>query len=237
MKRIMLTAMAVLVYCSLVMAQDNDGDKKKIEGSGKVITKEIPVQSFDQLSASGVFSLVLSQGGKEGVKIEADDNLQDLFEVKNEGSKLTIAMKKDQNFNSATKLKVYVTFRKVKQIDLKMIGGTSNEAQLDFDDLTINNKSVGSVNLSLSAKKMHIDNKSVGDIKLSGKADDVTIVNKSVGSINASNFEVQTMDIENTGVGSAEVNASKELRVRDSFLGKVKNKGAAEAKKTNKTSS
>jgi hypothetical protein len=62
---------------------------------------------------------------------------------------------------------------------------------------------------------------------LSGKADDVTIVSKSVGSINASNFEVQKMDIENTGVGSAEVNASKELVVKDSFLGKVKNKGAA----------
>jgi hypothetical protein len=113
MKRIMLTAMAVLVSYSLVLSQDHDNNQKRIEGSGKVITKEIPVQSFDELSASGVFSLVLSQGGKEGVKIEADDNLQDLFEVKNEGSKLSIAMKKNQNFNSATKLKVYVTFRKM----------------------------------------------------------------------------------------------------------------------------
>jgi hypothetical protein len=42
------------------------------------------------------------------------------------------------------------------------------------------------------------------------------------------------MEIENTGVGSAEVNAEKELKVKDSFLGKVKNKGAAVAKKQNK---
>jgi hypothetical protein len=35
-------------------------------------------------------------------------------------------------------------------------------------------------------------------------------------------------------VGSAVVNAAKELIVSDSFLGKVKNKGSAAVKKTNK---
>jgi hypothetical protein len=219
------------------LAQDNDSDKKKIEGSGKVITKDVPVQGFDEISASGVFSLVLSQGSKEGVKIEADDNLQELFEVKTEGSRLSVRMKKDASFNSATKLKVYITFQKLKALDLKMVGGTSNEAQLNFDDLTINNKSVGSVKLNLSGKKLHIDNKSVGDVNLSGKADNVTIVNKSVGSIDAADFIVQHLDIENDGVGSAEVNAEKECKVKDSFLGKVKNKGAATVKKTGKTSS
>jgi hypothetical protein len=237
MKRIMLTAMVALVCSTFVVAQDDDNDKKKIIGSGKVITKDVPVQGFDEISASGVFSLVLSQGGKEGVKIEADDNLQELFEVKNEGSKLVISMKKNQNFDSDNKIKVYVSFNKLKALDLKMVGGTSNDAQLNFDNLTINNKSVGSVKLNMSVKKLHIDNKSVGDIDLTGKADDVRIFNKGVGSIDASDFVVQNLDIENTGVGSAQVNVEKECKVRDSFLGKVKNKGAAGMKKTNKEKS
>ena len=42
------------------------------------------------------------------------------------------------------------------------------------------------------------------------------------------------MNIENTGVGSAEVNAEKELKVKDSMLGRVKNKGAAPVRKSNK---
>lgn len=237
MKKIMMTAMVALLCSTFAMAQDDDKDKKKIIGSGKVITKDVPVQGFDEISASGVFSLVLSQGGKEGVKIEADDNLQELFEVKNEGSKLVIEMKKNTNFDSDTKLKVYVSFSKLKSLDLKMVGGTTNNAQLNFDNLTINNKSVGSVKLNMSAKKLHIMNKSVGDIDLSGKADDVTIFNKGVGSIDASDFVVQNLDIENTGVGSAQVNVEKECKVKDSFLGKVKNKGAAEVKKTNKEKS
>lgn len=237
MKRMILTAMVALVCSTIVFAQDDEGNQKKIKGSGKVITKDVPVQGFDEISASGVFSLVLTQGGKEGVKIEADDNLQEIFEVKNEGSKLTISMKKNTNFDSDAKLKVYVSFNKLKSLDLKMVGGTSNEAQLNFDHLTINNKSVGSVKLRMSAKKLHIVNKSVGDIDLTGKADDVTIFNKGVGSIDAADFVIQNLEIENTGVGSASVNVEKECKVKDSFLGKVKNKGAGAVKKSAKTSS
>jgi hypothetical protein len=42
------------------------------------------------------------------------------------------------------------------------------------------------------------------------------------------------MDIDNNGVGSATVNAEKELKVKDSFLGKVRNKGNATVRKMNK---
>lgn len=232
MKSIAMTVMAALVSCTLTMAQDHDNDnKKKVEGSGNVITKERAVQPFDAIDASGVYQLVLVQGNKEEVKIEADDNLQELFEVKNEGSKLKINMRKDVNFNAKGQMRVTVTFKKVKALNLKMVGGTTNEGQLNFDDLSIHNKSVGGVKLNLSANKLKIDNKSVGNFSLSGKADEATIVSKSVGSIDAEDLLVQKMDIDNDGVGGAVVNAEKEINVKDSFLGKVKNKGNASVKK------
>jgi hypothetical protein len=85
----------------------------------------------------------------------------------------------------------------------------------------------------LTANTLKLDNKSVGDITLSGKAADAVVKNKGVGSLQAGSFVVQSMNIENTGVGEAEVNAEKNLKVKDSFLGKVKNKGKATAKKMN----
>ena len=240
MRKIFLFLSAIAMISAFsVSAQDNEKDKPKsdsyrIEGSGNVITKEISVQSFDELNVSGVFSVLLSQGSKEEVKIEAEDNLQTLFEVKNEGSKLSISMKKDVNFNSKKKMKVYITFKKLKSMDLKTVGNVSSDQNLSFDDLKIDNKSVGSVDLKLTTQNLNIDNKSVGNVKLSGKADNVIIKNKSVGSIQAAGFIVQKMDIDNTGIGSAEVNAEKELKVKDSFLGKVNNKGAAPIRRMNK---
>ena len=100
--------------------------------------------------------------------------------------------------------------------------------------MKIGTKSVGNVDLKLTAKSVDLDNKSVGNVKLNGKADNAVIKNNSVGSLRAGDFVVQKMDIDNDGIGSAEVNASQELKVKDSFLGKVTNKGAATAKRTKK---
>jgi hypothetical protein len=233
----------IAIACSLflmtlpattVFSQKDNDKEPKIEGSGNIVTKEVAVQPFDQLEASGVFNVVLTQGAKESVKIEAEDNLQPLFEVKNDGSKLMVDMKKDSHFNSKKKMTVYITFKNLKSMDLKMVGNVSSEGNLNFGDLSLANKSVGSVDLALNAQRLDIKNKSVGNLKLSGKANNAVIRSNSVGAIKASDLLVQTMDIDNDGVGSAEVNAVKELKVKDSFLGKVKNAGSATAKRINK---
>ena len=241
MKKIFLLFSTFLLISSVAVQAQKEKDKEKewkdkprIEGSGNIITKDVNIQSFDELITKGVFSVLLKQGNKEEVKIEADDNLQELFEVKNEGSKLVISMKKDVNFNSKKGMKVYITFRKLKNMELNMVGSLSSDDNLSFDDLSIKNKSVGSLDLKMTAQSVNVDNSSVGNVKLDGKAENAVIKNNGVGSIKAGSFVVQKMDIENTGVGGAEVNAEKELKVKDSFLGKVTNKGNATVRRMNK---
>lgn len=217
-------------------AQKNDKweDKDRIEGSGNIITKEFTVKSFDDLNATGVFNLLLSQGDKETLKIEADDNLMDLFIVENEGTTLKISMKKNSNFNSKKSLKVYVSFKTLKSMNLGMVGATSSDEKLKFADLKLKNQSVGSVTLNMTLQSLNMENQSVGSVKLEGSADNAVVKNSSVGSINAGSFVVQKMEIDNTGIGSATVNAEKELKYSDSFLGKVSNKGNATVKRKNK---
>jgi hypothetical protein len=234
MRKVIAIACSIFLLVTTVFSQKDKDKETKIEGSGNVVTKDVAIQPFDQLEASGVFNVVLTQGNKESLKIEAEDNLQALFEIKNEGSKLMVDMKKDSHFNSKKKMTVYITFKNLNSMDLKMVGNVSSEGNLNFSDLSLANKSVGSVDLALNAQKLDINNKSVGNLRLSGKAENAIIRSNSVGAIKASDLLVQTMDIDNDGVGSAEVNAVKELKVKDSFLGKVKNAGSATAKRINK---
>jgi len=211
-------------------------EAETIEGNGKLVTKEIPVSSFESLKASGVYELKLSQGGKELVKIEADENLQQYFNVHNEGKQLVIEMKdiKDKNLKLKDKIRVYVTFKNLKEMDLKTVGNVASEAPLTFSDLNITNKSVGHVDLNLSANTINLKNNSVGEVKLAGKAQNAVVTNHGVGHLQAGGFVVQTMSIDNSGVGGAEVNAEKELKVKDNMLGRVKNRGVAPVKKNNK---
>jgi hypothetical protein len=226
---------AALASSMMCAAQDKE-KRETIEGNGKIVSRDVAVNSFEELKASGVYELQLVQGNKEAVRIETDENLQDLFTVRNEGTKLVVEMKKDKNINmkKETKTKVYVTFRQLKALDLNMVGNVKAENELSFDNLQLHNKSVGDVTLKLNAKQVNITNKSVGEVNLSGKAEQATVKNAGVGELNAGNFVVNTMYIENTGVGEAEVNCTKDLKLKDSFLGKVKNKGNASVKKMNR---
>ncbi|MBL0309531.1 MAG: hypothetical protein IPP77_07615 [Bacteroidetes bacterium] len=55
-------------------------------GNGRVVTEERKVTPFTKLSISGVFPIEISQTGEpESVKVEADENLQNYIDVRNEG--------------------------------------------------------------------------------------------------------------------------------------------------------
>lgn len=231
------TCMLLLGLCALMFVQTAQAQKEQtLEGNGRLVTKDISVQPFTALDASGVYELKLTQGNTEGVKIEADENLQELFTVRNNGNKLVIEMKdlKNKNLRNKNKMRVYVQFKNLKSLDLRTVGSVSSSNDLAFDDLELTNQSVGNVDLNLNTKTLNLENSSVGNITLSGRAENAVMKNNGVGSLRAGDFVVQTLDIDNSGVGSAEVNAAKGLKVKDSFLGKVKNKGAAPVRKLNK---
>lgn len=234
MRKILIASALGFLLGKASLAQDKD--QKTIEGNGKLVTRTVDVKSFDALKASGVYELKLSQGDKESVKIEADENLQELFHVSNEGSKLVIEMEKLKNTNlkSKNKMRVYVTFKKLKDLELSTVGNVSSEKRLAFDNLELKNKSVGNVDLDLTADNINVENKSVGNVELKGKAQTAVFTNRGVGNFKAGNFVVQTVEIDNSGIGSAEVNAEKQLKVSDNMIGKVKNKGAAPVRKKNK---
>ena len=225
-----------LASLAMLSAGAQKKGKETIEGNGKSVSRDVTVSAFDALQASGIYELKLSQGDKEGVTITADENLQEYFTVKNEGSKLVIDMSRMKNKNLKNKgtLKVHVTFKKLRELDLRMVGNVASEKSLSFDALELKNQSVGNVDLQLSARKLELDNESVGNVKLSGQAREAVVRNEGVGNLKAGNFVVQEMDIENSGVGNAEVHAEKTLKVKDCFMGKVSNKGAAPMRKMNK---
>ena len=56
-------------------------------------------------------------------------------------------MKKDVNFSSKKKMKVYITFKNLKNMDLKTVGDVTSEQNMNFTDLKLQNKSVGNVDL------------------------------------------------------------------------------------------
>lgn len=233
MKKIILCLFTISSSISL-FAQD----RKTIEPSGNIVTKDVPVKAFDAIEASGLYELVLTEGAKEAVKIEADDNLINLFSVSNNGNKLVIDMPELKNHNINSKKKedgknlkwrIYVTYTKLKSLDVAIVGSVSATTPIKSDDFEISSKAVGNINLQLNANKLNVKNNGVGNIILKGTATNAIVENGGVGKFDGEELVVQTMDINNSGIGSAEVNVEKNLKIKQSFLGKVRNKGNAKS--------
>src|SRR5690606_14793010 len=122
------------------------------------------------IKASGVFELHLIQDGTESVKVIADENLHSLFTIKNEGNALVIELdkKKNINFDSENRLKVYVNFKDLKEMNLSTVGNVMSDKKLKFDELALKCNSVGNVDLELNANTLRIKNNSVGNVSLRG---------------------------------------------------------------------
>ena len=233
--------MKKMIFCLLTICSSISlfaQDRKTIEPSGNIVTKDVAVKAFDAIEASGLYELVLTEGGKEAVKIEGDDNLMSLFSVSNNGNRLVIDMPelKNHNINSKKKedgknlkWKIYVTYTKLKSLDVAIVGSVSATTPIKADDFEISSKAVGNINLQLTANKLNVKNDGVGNIILKGTATDAIVENGGVGKFDGEELVVQTMDINNSGIGSAEVNVEKNLKIKQSFLGKVRNKGNAKS--------
>jgi hypothetical protein len=230
---------SLLVFAG-VAAHAQDGDYLK--PSGNVITRNVAVKPFTAIKADGLYDLILTQGNTEAVKVETDDNLQSLIEVSNDGNTLVIDEPKLRNHSlhltsgddehyKRQHFKVYVTFKSINSLDIQTIGNIHADAPLNFDALEINDRTVGNINMSITASKLTVTNKGVGSITLSGKVNDAVITNSGVGAFKGQYLVVQTMHIANTGVGHADVNVVKDIMVKDSFLGKVNNSGPAKTHK------
>ncbi|RYY98062.1 MAG: DUF2807 domain-containing protein [Chitinophagaceae bacterium] len=227
----LLSFLLCLLSAGTLLAQNDAG----IQGSGNVTVREVPVGPFSKLEVGGMFAVVLAQGTREALAIEADDNLQELVEAAVDNGTLRVSMKhrkgKGLNLRGYKKLVVHLTFRDLSFIKFSTMGRVSSEGSLRFNDLKIRNSSMGSIELDLKATHLDLLNEAMGSVTLKGSTPEAAIRHEGMGSIKAAGFVIDTLYIANKGMGSVEVNAVKQMVYQDSFMGKVRNVGPAPAVK------
>jgi hypothetical protein len=195
--------------------------------SGKRVSRDIAVESFNAIKAGGVVELNLVQSNKESVTVDADENLQGYVHIVNNGKTLEIDTRKLNNKNIRGNWKLYVTvyFRNLDKLSVSTVGHVKNEGTLKFDAIDMHVSSVGNVALKLDAQQLKLNSSSVGNIELDGRAAKASIHNSSVGNVNAEDLKVGSLEISNSGIGNMDVNADNITSFEGSMLGKVRNKG------------
>lgn len=217
------------ISLSLLITVVSCVDAISVDGNGKVTKQGRKISSFSELEVSGTGNVILSQGDKDTVIIETDENLQEyiLTEVKN--SELKIYQKK--GVNNAKALNIYVTFKSIKDIDLSGAVDLKSTTALVFNDIEIEASGASEMNLAMTAAMINLKASGSSDILLSGNAKSLKMDMSGAGSLKATALSVDTAILEISGAGNAQINAKNNLDVQISGAGSVEYMGAPSIKK------
>ena len=91
-----------------------------LRGSGDRITESRPVNGIDRVSLAGSGDVILSQGDRESLTVETDDNLMQHIVTKVDGGTLTLGTKPGVNI-SLTRLRFTLT---VQDLDGLNVSGS-----------------------------------------------------------------------------------------------------------------
>jgi hypothetical protein len=204
----------ILDSCSLSFTQ----------GSGKVVTETRQVGSFDRVSLNGIGNLSISQGEKEILKIEAEDNVLPRIETTVQNGTLIIRFQNDnfqRNVIPTKPVNYDLSVKDLSGIELSGAGSISS-AQFKTDHLTIASSGAGSIKFGLiTAQSLHANVSGLGKCELAGKVKDQNVVISGTGTYNARDLESENTTIIISGAGSSTVWSTSLLDITISGAGNV----------------
>ena len=190
-----LTKILVATILSLLAFSCNfDFNITGINGNGDVTTTERELNgSFNEIRASRGLNVIITQGNKEQVTVEADENLQDIIITEIEGNTLKITT--TQNIASSSSKKIYVTFDDLESIDVSSGSWISSENTINTESIELETSSGSGLELALKTNHVICNSSSGSQLKLSGSATSITARASSGSGISASNLETESADV------------------------------------------
>ena len=189
-----------------------------IEGEGEVTTETVNVESFAKLIADVDATVVLMKG-EPAVTIEAQQNIRAAISVTIKSNKLTV--KSTSCFKPNTPVKITIYSRIFEEIDLKGNVNLTSVNLITAKELTIRSKGASTLKLDVFVNDIDVKLEDNSQLTISGNCQNADLTLKNNAAFEGAGFNTFKMDLELTGLGSATVNAFKNLNVRLNGSGEI----------------
>jgi hypothetical protein len=201
-----LMVVVALLGCSCLACPISWIGWEGIPGSGRVIEETYQVSGFTGVELATVGNLRIEVGEKEELRIEAEDNLIEYFEIGVDGGKLKIGNRTGVSLRPTRPVNFYLT---VKELDTIVISGSGN---VDAPNLAAERLSVvlsGSGNMEmdeLDADRVEMRITGSGDLDIAASeagAQAVTLTGS--GDVAIGDLVADKIEIKITGSGSIDI--------------------------------
>jgi hypothetical protein len=217
-RRLLLAAAAVGVFGLAAPAQAwTWGFNEQVKGSGEVVSETRDLGTFDAISLSGSYKVLVRQGSAVKLEIKADKNLLPLIETRVvEGSKgrtLEIGSKKGFSFSSKSDPQITLVLPLLRSIAIAGSGDMRVET-MKTPDVSVSVSGSGDVEfVDLSSDSLSVQVSGSGDIKARGRVAKFSLAVAGSGDIDARDLQAEEVKASIAGSGNATVHAVNTLKI------------------------
>ncbi|MFZ5970675.1 MAG: head GIN domain-containing protein [Bacteroidota bacterium] len=203
----------------------------------QVTKKTLELPEFTGIYVNSNYTVYLKQTNKQEVTVEALTEIYQLTEVKVENGILMINVdRKPESPNKSIwakiddiklnpTMKVFVSMKSVKDLQVNGGGKIVAENSLASDQLSISVTGSGSMDLDIKGNQVTTEISGSGNMTLKGYATHNNIMMSGSGNLNAFNCQLESAQLKLSGSGNAEIFVSDKLDVAVLGSGAVKHKG------------
>jgi hypothetical protein len=177
---------------------------EEIVGSGNIISEFRTLDPFEDVVITGVVVTQITYGESQSIEVRADDNIIDLLTTEIKQGSLYVELE-GEHFSHIT-VEVDIIIPVLKSLTNS---GVTTTTIRDFENLDI----------------LTIRNTGVENLNLSGSANKIILENTGTGSIEGFDFEVDTCQIQQTGVGDCRITVNELLTGSLTGVGNIYYKG------------
>ena len=222
MKTILNVSAAILILAGTSCYFDS---RESVYGNGEVVSEERMIEDFSGLKVSSGIDVIMKQGDRVSLLLEADENLHE--SIKTEVIDNTLKIYTSDKIRKARTMKVYLIYKNLNSIRISSAGDVRGENTLRTEKLSINLSSAGDLQLDLEADEVNCDISSSGDARLSGRTNLLEADLSSAGDLYAYELIAKECRVNCSSAGDARIYASEKLELRSSSAGSIYYKGEA----------
>jgi len=225
----MKSSFFVSAFSIMILSSCHYFGGKRVEGNGNIVTRDHTVGQFQRVEVSGAINVSLKQDSIQSpVKVETDENLQDLVEIREVNGVLYISPVDNYNLDPSQQVKVFVAAPRFRGLAVSGASHLSSENKLtSAETMDIDLSGASEIKLDIKAPRINSEISGASTAVLTGETKDFNASGSGASNYKCFDLMTENTTVDISGACNADVFASVKLDVQASGASGVKYRGAA----------
>lgn len=189
------------------------------EGSGRTVSETRELETFSGIELKSSANIYVTQGDKQEVRVEAEDNLINKITTVVKNNSLVVDA--DDNIQYTKPVTIYITVKSLCLLDLTGSGNIVTRSQFQCEFMSIKLSGSGDIRVMVDSKSLKANLSGSGNLGMKGSSSETDIRISGSGNVDARELNTFSSAVAISGSGTSTVDVKNDLNVTITGSGNV----------------